>query len=206
MGNLNDSIEKLSNDPLNLEKVQAMKIKIQGFLHENRETIFKRDLVPTPAENYSDEELTTLVELAEKYNEMYKNSIGIIISTHIEINDKKCIACTRCTRYCPANALEKIGTDLVFHSEKCIRCGNCVGNCQFYALKAVEKGLGIYIKNISENNLSMPYILPVYYKLDEIDTVLNTISDFYENNKKADESLCQVIHNLGFQSLINALN
>ncbi|GEM_PF-385094 len=203
---LTNIIEKNSNEELSLENVQAMKIKVQGFLYTDRENIFKKDLVPTPAENYTSEELTTLVELAEKHSKMYKDSIGILIATHIELNDKKCIACKRCTRYCPTNALEKIGPDLVFHADKCIRCGNCVGNCQFYALKAVEKGLGIYIKNSSEGPSSKPHILPEYYKLDEIDVVLNKISNFYTVNRKLDETLSEVVDSFGFETLISTLN
>lgn len=195
--------EEDTNLELSLANVQAMKIKIQGFLYEERENIFKKDFIPTLAESYTSEELTNLPELMEKYIEICNDSIGILIATHIELNDKKCIACKRCTRYCPTNALEKIGPDLVFHAEQCIKCGNCVGNCQFYALKAVEKGLGIYIKNPLTPK---PHILPKYYKTYEIEAVIIKIFDFYKSNRNCDEALWQVIQNVGFNTLLNYLN
>lgn len=198
-------IETLTNitEKISLDNEQAIKIKVQGFLYKNSEEIFRKSTIPEIAENYNNEELASLSLIADKYEVLFENSLGILTSSHVEINDRKCIACQRCTRFCPSNALEKIGVDLVLHENKCIKCGNCIGNCPFLALKAVEKGLGIYIKNSSS---TIPYILPKLYKIDDIESVIGNILDFYKTNKNCDEALFDVIENIGFETLLKYLN
>lgn len=182
--------------------LQAIKIKIQGFLYTDRELIFKHETLPEPSIKYTEEDLAILPSIVEHYEDFFENSLGILSSSHVELNDKKCIACQRCTRFCPSHALEKIGVDLVLHEDKCIRCGNCIGNCPFLALKAPNTGLGIYIKNLSSEK---PYMLTSLYKIDEIENILAKINDFFKENKTDDETLCEVIARLGFDSLNNYL-
>ena len=188
---------------LTKDDIEALKIKIQGFLYAERESIFKKDILPEPATKYTEEDLTILSTLVETYNDLFKTSIGILTSSHVQLNDKKCIACQRCTRFCPSHALEKIGVDLVLHEDRCIRCGNCVGNCPFLALKAPETGLGVYIKNKSSHK---PYMLPILYKSDEIESVLAKINNFLDINKTDDENLCDVIESFGLELLLQDLS
>lgn len=183
--------------------MQAIKIKIQGFLYTDRETIFKKDTLPEPSVKYTEEDLTVLSSLIETYDVLFKNSIGILNSSHVKLNDRKCIACQRCTRFCPSHALEKIGVDLILHEDRCIRCGNCVGNCPFLALKAAETGLGVYIKNPSSDK---PHMLPVLYKADELEKVLAKIYDFFNENKTGDEDLCEVVERVGFEKFLQYLS
>ncbi|MEG2016923.1 MAG: 4Fe-4S binding protein [Clostridium sp.] len=187
---------------LSQNDIQSIKIKLQGFLYTDREAIFKHDTLPEPATKYTEEDLNLLGSLAEKYEDLFETSLGLLTSSHVELNDKKCIACQRCTRFCPSHALEKIGVDLVLHEDRCIRCGNCIGNCPFLALKAPETGLGIYIKNLSSDK---PYMLPYLYKINEIKNTLAKINDFFKENKIDNETLCEVIARLGFDSLNNCL-
>ena len=91
----------------------------------------------------------------------------------------------------------------MLHEDRCIRCGNCVGNCPFLALKASKTGLGIYIKNPYSES---PYILPLLYSADEIENVLTKIHHFFTINKTGKEELYDVIHRIGFESLLKMLN
>lgn len=183
--------------------IQAIEIKIQGFLYTDKEAIFKNDTLPEPSVKYTEGDLTILSSLIETYEALFENSIGILTSSHVELNDRKCIACQRCTRFCPSHALEKIGVDLVLHEDRCIRCGNCIGNCPFLALKSIETGLGVYIKNLSSDK---PYMLPVLYKADELENILKKINEFFNENKTGNENLCEVIGSVGFQPLLQYLS
>ncbi|WP_040192177.1 4Fe-4S binding protein [Clostridium culturomicium] len=187
---------------LSQNDIQAIKIKIQGFLYTDRVSIFKHDTVPEPATKYTEEDLNILGFLAEEYEDLFENSLGILTSSHVELNDKKCIACKRCTRFCPSQALEKIGVDLVLHEDRCIRCGNCVGNCPFLALKAPETGLGVYIKNLSSEK---PHMLPTLYKVDELKDVLSKIYNFFNENKIDDEVLYEFVERFGFENLLKSI-
>lgn len=179
--------------------LEVVKIKIQGFLYAEREVIFKKDFLPEPATKYTDEDLSLLASYLEDYEDFFDNSLGILMASKVELNDKKCIACQRCTRFCPSHALEKIGVDLVLHKDKCIKCGNCLGNCPFLALKAPETGLGVYIKNPSSD---IPQVLPALYTGADLENVLRRIKDFFEENKTSDEPLSRVVERIGLEALI----
>lgn len=176
-----------------------IKIKIQGFLYTDREVIFKKDILPEAAVKYTDEDLSVLEPLTEAYKDFFETSIGILTSSHVQLNDKKCIACQRCTRFCPSHALEKIGVDLVLHEDRCIKCGNCLGACPFLALKAPETGLGVYVKNLSSDK---PFMLPALYNSKEIEGVLNKLFNFFNENKASEETLCQVVKRVGFENFL----
>lgn len=183
--------------------IQSIEIKIQGFLYTDRERIFKKATLPEPSIKYTDEDLIILSSSIKTYEALFENSIGILTSSHVKLNDRKCIACQRCTKFCPSHALEKIGVDLVLHEDRCIRCGNCVGNCPFLALEAPETGLGVYIKNIASDK---PHMLPVLYKADELEKVLAKIYAFFKENKTGDEDLCEVVERVGFEKFLQYLS
>jgi NADH:ubiquinone oxidoreductase subunit F (NADH-binding)/(2Fe-2S) ferredoxin/NAD-dependent dihydropyrimidine dehydrogenase PreA subunit len=47
----------------------------------------------------------------------------------------KCVGCTACAVYCPAEAIEGAKREKhIIHEEKCIRCGECVRRCKFNAV------------------------------------------------------------------------
>lgn len=187
---------------INTIEIEEIKIKIYGFLYIERLNIFKKDTLPEPAGKFTEKALITLTPLIETYNSLFETSIGILNSSHVQLNDKKCIACQRCTKFCPTHALEKIGVDLVLHENKCIRCGNCIGNCSFLALKAPDTGLGVYIKNIVSN---IPYMLPALYQPEDIEKLLIKINSFYTTNKVHEETLSQVVERVGFEILLQHL-
>lgn len=65
-----------------------------------------------------------------------------------ELDDKKCIGCSRCARICPASAVEMIQTGVNekgkpikrprFDYAKCVGCEQCVENCPRDALEMKE--------------------------------------------------------------------
>ena len=199
INNILTQLKNINND----KTLEPIRIKIQGFLYEDRESIFNTPSLPSIIKNYTKEEILLLSNLADKYNELFKNSLGILSSSLVQINDKKCIACQRCIKFCPSNALSKIGVDLILDYNKCIRCGICLTNCSFLAIDLLSSGLGIYLKNSSNK---IPYIIPQLQSINEVNDTLYKIDYFYKINKFDNEHLFQVIERLGFQSLIDSLN
>lgn len=52
-----------------------------------------------------------------------------------EINQDKCIGCTRCARNCPVNAISgEVKKPHVIDQSKCIKCGVCMTECKFQAI------------------------------------------------------------------------
>lgn len=199
---INNILTQLKN--INTDKsLEPIKIKIQGFLYEDRESIFNTSTLPPIIKNYTKEDLLFLSNIVDKYKELFKNSLGILSSSLVQINDKKCIACQRCIKFCPSNALSKIGVDLILDYNKCIRCGICLTNCSFLAINSLSNGLGIYLKNPLNK---VPYVIPKLQNINEIDDTLYKIDYFYKRNKIDNEYLFQVVERLGFQSLIDSLS
>lgn len=63
-------------------------------------------------------------------------------SVALELDEKKCTGCGRCTDVCPHNvfALEDKKSRIVNH-DSCMGCGACQKNCPVSAIKA-ESGVG----------------------------------------------------------------
>jgi len=200
MTNYTKDITKAFDEKLD-ETLIELRRKVQGFLYENCESIFKRSTLPTPAESYKESDLSKLVEIVDKYSEIYKDSLGIINGTKVDLNQRECIACTRCTKYCPSGALEKINKELVLHENKCLRCGNCIGNCSFLALSSEKTGLTIYINNTEES--CPPRILPKFYDIEEIPKVMDKLSAFYNTHKSEGDTFATTVNKVGFNELLN---
>lgn len=200
MTNYTKDITKAFDEKLDETSIELRR-KVQGFLYDNCESIFKRSTLPTPAENYNENDLTKLVDIVDKYSEIYKDSIGIINGTKVGLNQRECIACTRCTKYCPSGALEKINKELVLHEDKCLRCGNCIGNCSFLALSSAGTGLTIYIN--STELACPPHILPKFYGIEEIPKVMDKLLSFYNAHKIQGETFATTVYRIGFNNLLN---
>lgn len=200
MTNYTKDITKAFDEKLDETSIELRR-KVQGFLYDNCESIFKRSTLPTPAENYNESDLTKLVDIVDKYSEIYKDSIGIINGTKVDLNQRECIACTRCTKYCPSGALEKINKELVLHEDKCLRCGNCIGNCSFLALSSAGTGLTIYIN--STEVACPPHILPKFYGIEEIPKVMDKLLSFYNAHKIQGETFATTVYRIGFNNLLN---
>lgn len=194
-------MEILSNS--HTYSMEKNKIKIQGFLYTYRESIFKNHTIPESSTNYTKNDFLVLEKLLTLYEDLFENSIGVLTSSHVKLNDKKCVACQRCTKFCSFGALEKIGVDLILHESKCISCGNCVGACPFLALNASETGLGVYIRNLTCHK---PYILPILYNSDELENLFGKIYNFFENNRSSKENLSEVIERMGFDIFLQYIN
>ncbi|HAK41922.1 MAG TPA: hypothetical protein DCM59_03360 [Clostridium sp.] len=202
MTNYTKDITKVFDENLDEALTEARR-NVQGFLYENCEAIFKRSTLPTPAESYNESDLPKLVDIVDKYSEIYKDCIGILNGTKVNLNQRECIACTRCTKYCPSGALEKINKELVLHEDKCLRCGNCIGNCSFLALSSEKTGLTIYINNIKE--ACPPYILPKFYDIEEIPRVMDKLLAFYNTHKSEGGNFAATVDKVGFDELLNYL-
>ncbi|HSQ34257.1 MAG TPA: 4Fe-4S binding protein, partial [Peptostreptococcaceae bacterium] len=47
----------------------------------------------------------------------------------------KCIGCTKCSRVCPASAINgKVKEKHEIDIDKCLKCGACMDNCKFSAI------------------------------------------------------------------------
>ncbi len=200
MTNYTKDITKSFHEKLDETSIELRR-NVQGFLYDNCESIFKRSTLPTPAENYNESDLTKLVDMIDKYSEIYKDSIGIINGTKVDLNQHECIACTRCTRYCPSGALEKINKELVLHEDKCLRCGNCIGNCSFLALSSSGTGLTIYINSAEVD--CHAHILPKFYGIYEIPKVMDKLLSFYNTHKIKGETFATTVYRIGFNDLLN---
>lgn len=56
----------------------------------------------------------------------------------IEIDEKLCKGCTKCTKVCPVNAISgKVKEPFVIDQGKCIKCEACISACPFHAIKEV---------------------------------------------------------------------
>ncbi|MDA8442537.1 MAG: DUF362 domain-containing protein [Peptococcaceae bacterium] len=50
------------------------------------------------------------------------------------VDKAKCTGCTRCTKFCPADAIEVIDMKAEVNQAKCIGCGECTVTCTFQAI------------------------------------------------------------------------
>ncbi len=79
---------------------------------------------------------------------------------HPKVNDRKCIRCGLCVKYCPENALQLINDKITINLGKCIGCGECFTACRYNAItfnwsesdrdfqeKMVEHALGAVINH-----------------------------------------------------------
>ena len=50
------------------------------------------------------------------------------------INKKKCIACKKCIKKCPVDAISMAKGKALIEASKCINCGKCVRSCPVKAI------------------------------------------------------------------------
>lgn len=51
-----------------------------------------------------------------------------------EVSGEKCIGCSNCVKWCPAEAISVIGKKAVIDAQKCIGCGECTVTCRERAI------------------------------------------------------------------------
>jgi NADH-quinone oxidoreductase subunit I/NAD(P)H-quinone oxidoreductase subunit I len=89
-----------------------------------------------------------------KPSELHSGIVGTNVKTGKgirdtpEVEDKKCIGCSKCEKVCPTNAVEMIQTGVnekgrpikrpKFDEEKCVSCEQCLDNCPKDAIKMKE--------------------------------------------------------------------
>jgi NADH:ubiquinone oxidoreductase subunit F (NADH-binding)/(2Fe-2S) ferredoxin/Fe-S-cluster-containing hydrogenase component 2 len=62
-----------------------------------------------------------------------------------EIDEPACKGCSLCARACPAQTIERVGTQkkFVIHQEQCIHCGACFDVCKFDAVRKTSPGVPV---------------------------------------------------------------
>lgn len=56
----------------------------------------------------------------------------------IEIVQENCVACTKCIRVCPTEAIRLVNGQIIIDDEKCIDCGKCIKACKYDALRPIS--------------------------------------------------------------------
>lgn len=52
----------------------------------------------------------------------------------LQVKPEKCVACMKCVRVCPTEALRIRNGSVVFDEDRCIDCGRCISACKYGAL------------------------------------------------------------------------
>lgn len=75
---------------------------------------------------------------------------------------KKCIACKKCVKRCPVDAISMSKSKAVIHDHTCIFCGKCVKVCPVHAILGerekvkmdVESNIKSFLKKMKKHNSS----------------------------------------------------
>ncbi|AFV22591.1 putative ferredoxin [Methanolobus psychrophilus R15] len=63
------------------------------------------------------------------------------------INKKKCIACKKCVRKCPVDAISMVRGTALINDNECIYCGKCVRICPVEAILKDKEHIDFEIKS-----------------------------------------------------------
>ena len=94
------------------------------------------------------------------------------------LDRKKCKGCTHCLKHCPTEAIRIREGHAVIDSSRCIDCGECIRVCPYKAKKAVYDKLSEISRFKWKIALPAPSLYGQFDNLDDIDYVLEGLSDF----------------------------
>lgn len=61
------------------------------------------------------------------------------------INKKKCVACKKCIKKCPVDAISMVRGKALIDDDECIYCGKCVRVCPVKAILGDKERIGLEI-------------------------------------------------------------
>ena len=94
------------------------------------------------------------------------------------LDREKCKGCTHCLKHCPTEAIRIREGHAVIDSSRCIDCGECIRVCPYKANKAVYDKLSEISRLKWKIALPAPSLYGQFDNLDDIDYVLEGLSDF----------------------------
>lgn len=94
------------------------------------------------------------------------------------LDREKCKGCTHCLKHCPTEAIRIREGRAVIDSSRCIDCGECIRVCPYKAKKAVYDKLSEISRFKWKIALPAPSLYGQFDNLDDIDYVLEGLSDF----------------------------
>ena len=94
------------------------------------------------------------------------------------LDREKCKGCTHCLKHCPTEAIRIREGHAVIDSSRCIDCGECIRVCPYKAKKAVYDKLSEISRFKWKIALPAPSLYGQFDNLDDIDYVLEGLSDF----------------------------
>ena len=94
------------------------------------------------------------------------------------LDREKCKGCTYCLKHCPTEAIRIREGHAVIDSSRCIDCGECIRVCPYKAKKAVYDKLSEISRFKWKIALPAPSLYGQFDNLDDIDYVLEGLSDF----------------------------
>ena len=94
------------------------------------------------------------------------------------LDREKCKGCTHCLKHCPTEAIRIREGRAVIDSSHCIDCGECIRVCPYKAKKAVYDKLSEISRFKWKIALPAPSLYGQFDNLDDIDYVLEGLSDF----------------------------
>lgn len=94
------------------------------------------------------------------------------------LDREKCKGCTHCLKHCPTEAIRIREGHAVIDSSRCIDCGECIRVCPYKAKKAVYDKLSEISCFKWKIALPAPSLYGQFDNLDDIDYVLEGLSDF----------------------------
>ena len=94
------------------------------------------------------------------------------------LDREKCKGCTHCLKHCPTEAIRIREGHTVIDSSRCIDCGECIRVCPYKAKKAVYDKLSEISRFKWKIALPAPSLYGQFDNLDDIDYVLEGLSDF----------------------------
>lgn len=148
------------------------------------------------------------IAVAGCYNACTKpmeNDIGLRGVVYPELAAEGCSLCGLCQSICPGGAIKIINDRVNMDKKKCNGDGACIASCPNNAWVMAATGFVVYVGGKMGRNPQLGYKMFDLVPEDDIVLLINSILAVYEDKRKGQERLGDVVRRLGpevFRELI----